>query len=81
MTPTLETLVKHAARLPAAAQDRLARRWLEDVEAQASNESARLDDLAPRPAGERIAGLGKGTVELSPDFDDPLPDSFWMGDE
>ena len=29
---------------------------------------------------ERIAGLDKGTTWVSDDFDDPLPDSFWLGD-
>ena len=83
MTQTLKTLVKQASRLPEAAQDRLARRWLRDVESQAvdSAETAPPGDLAPRAVTERVAGLGKGTVELSADFDDPLPDPFWLGGE
>jgi len=27
----------------------------------------------------RIAGLNKGKVWVSDDFDDPLPDQFWTG--
>ncbi len=30
---------------------------------------------------KRQAGLGKGTVWMSQDFDEPLPDNFWLGDE
>jgi hypothetical protein len=30
---------------------------------------------------ERIPGLHAGTTWVSDDFDDPLPDSFWFGDE
>ena len=82
MTPTLEILLTRASRLPDAAQDRLARRWLQDVDAQVGTEADAADwgDLAPRPVRERVAGLGRGTVQMSSDFDDPLPDSFWMGD-
>lgn len=28
----------------------------------------------------RIPGLDAGTTWVSDDFDDPLPDSFWLGD-
>ncbi len=27
----------------------------------------------------RIAGLNRGKIWVSDDFDDPLPDQFWMG--
>jgi hypothetical protein len=30
---------------------------------------------------KRQAGLGKGTVWMSQDFDEPLPDDFWVGDQ
>lgn len=33
------------------------------------------------PAGKRIAGLHAGTVQATPDFDAPLPDTFWTGDK
>lgn len=28
---------------------------------------------------QRIAGLNRGTIKLSEDFDNPLPDEFWLG--
>ncbi len=37
--------------------------------------------LAPSPAGlsQRVAGLHRGAIEASEDFDAPLPDEFWAG--
>jgi antitoxin (DNA-binding transcriptional repressor) of toxin-antitoxin stability system len=29
----------------------------------------------------RMLGLHAGQVWVSPDFDNPLPDSFWLGEE
>lgn len=41
--------------------------------------------VTPVPAtprvGPRMPGLGKGTLWMSDDFDDPLPDAFWLGEE
>lgn len=41
---------------------------------------ARLTGV-PQPNGDtkRIAGLHKGAITISDDFDEPLPDSFWTG--
>jgi len=42
---------------------------------------------APSPVEEtapdypRIPGLHAGLVWISPDFNDPLPDEFWLGEE
>jgi len=30
---------------------------------------------------KRVAGLNRGTISASEDFDDPLPDEFWLGQE
>ena len=30
---------------------------------------------------KRKLGLTPGAARMSPDFDDPLPDSFWLGEE
>jgi hypothetical protein len=46
---------------------------------------ARLQDSdIPKPVGKkrdrpRIAGLGEGMITIAEDFDDPLPDEFWLG--
>lgn len=34
----------------------------------------------PRKVNKRVLGLHAGKMWISPDFDDPLPDSFWLGD-
>ena len=35
----------------------------------------------PKQLKPRIAGLGKGTMWMSDDFDDELPDEFWGFDK
>jgi len=30
---------------------------------------------------KRIPGLNRGTISMSEDFDEPLPDDFWLGRE
>ena len=35
--------------------------------------------LVPARRRTRKAGLTRGAGRLAPDFDDPLPDSFWEG--
>jgi antitoxin (DNA-binding transcriptional repressor) of toxin-antitoxin stability system len=34
----------------------------------------------PHKISKRVLGLHAGKMWISPDFDDPLPDSFWLGD-
>jgi len=41
---------------------------------------ARLVPIA-KPKGKRIAGLNRGSIWTSQDFDEPLPDEFWIGQE
>jgi hypothetical protein len=36
---------------------------------------------SPETPLKRQAGLGKGSMRMSDDFDAPLPDSFWFGEE
>ena len=54
----------------------------EIVIARANKPVVKLVPVAPRPK-KRIAGLGagKGRYWMSPDFDAPLPDEFWLGTE
>jgi len=35
----------------------------------------------PQTARIRVAGLHAGSVWIAPGFDEPLPDSFWLGSE
>ncbi len=37
--------------------------------------------LAAPSTKERVFGQHRGQIWMSPDFDDPLPDPFWFGEE
>ncbi|MCX6049415.1 MAG: type II toxin-antitoxin system prevent-host-death family antitoxin [Chloroflexi bacterium] len=39
----------------------------------------RLVPVQPQPL-RRIADLHKGAIRMRADFNDPLPDEFWLGD-
>jgi antitoxin (DNA-binding transcriptional repressor) of toxin-antitoxin stability system len=39
---------------------------------------ARLVPITPQ-AVQRIPGLHAGSITMAPDFDQPLPDDFWIG--
>jgi len=39
----------------------------------------RLTPIAPPQAAPRVAGLHKGAIWTSDDFDEPLPEDFWTG--
>lgn len=34
-----------------------------------------------QPKKKRVAGLNRGSIWTSDDFDEPLPDEFWTGQE
>ncbi|HYK47419.1 MAG TPA: type II toxin-antitoxin system Phd/YefM family antitoxin [Parafilimonas sp.] len=42
---------------------------------------ARLVPVVARSNKKRVAGLNRGTISTSEDFDEPLPDDFWLGRE
>lgn len=71
MTQLLERVFQKVQALPDAEQDRIARQLLDQIEQ--AEERPRLKPRTP--------GLGKGLIEMSDDFNDPLPDSFWLGEE
>jgi antitoxin (DNA-binding transcriptional repressor) of toxin-antitoxin stability system len=33
------------------------------------------------PRRKRVAGLNRGAMEMHEDFDEPLPDEFWLGED
>lgn len=43
-----------------------------------AEETASVRNAPPR---KRIAGLNRGSIWVSDDFDEPLPDEFWLGQE
>ena len=42
---------------------------------------ARLVPVVTHSKKKRVAGHDRGTVSISEDFDEPLPDEFWLGQE
>lgn len=42
---------------------------------------ARLIPVVVRSRKKRIAGLNRGSISVREDFDEPLPDDFWLGRE
>ena len=53
----------------------------EIVIAQNGKPIARLASVTPVKKKKRIAGLNRGTIWTSDDFDAPLPDEFWLGNK
>lgn len=45
-----------------------------------SMSSSSLDTPKSTITTPRIAGLNPGAIRMSDDFDEPLPDEFWIGD-
>lgn len=43
--------------------------------------AARIVPIQKNELKERVLGLREGQVWMSDDFDDELPDSFWLGEE
>ncbi len=75
-TINLETVEKQLAELLA-----LAERGGEIVITQNGKPLARLEAVAPPSKKKRVAGLNRGAIWTSEDFDEPLPDEFWLGKE
>ena len=42
---------------------------------------ARLVPVVPHSKKKRIAGLNRGAISTSEDFDEPLPDKLWLDHE
>ena len=59
----------------------LARKGDEIIIEENGEPSARLIPIQKSKGNERILGLREGQVWTSQDFDDELPDEFWLGEE
>lgn len=73
---SFEDLLKAIDNLPEE-QKRIIRGRLNLTEANDKLEARGVTDQLPK----RIAGLGEGTIWMSDDFTDPLPDEFWLGED
>jgi hypothetical protein len=72
MTQLVQSLLERLAQLPESVQNRLAKHFLQELEEAATQ--------ITQPPRQRIAGLGKGRIIIADDFDEPLPDAFWLGE-
>jgi len=81
----VSTLTVDVADVPARFEELViaAERGIEVV-VQRNGEGPRarfVVDAVPEPRKKRIAGLHEGRGWMTDDFDAPLPDSFWLGEE
>ncbi len=69
-----QEILAELPRLPAEDRELIAR-TLRDLEA---NQPA---SPLPGVSKQRTAGLHEGAWIIADDFDDPLPDEFWLGED
>jgi len=73
-----ETVDVHEAQADFAKLLSLVLKGVKVILARDGKPLARLEPIAPSDE-PRVAGLHQGTIWISDDFDEPLPDTFWMG--
>ncbi len=78
MTTTVDI---NEAQLPLAELLNLTKDGHEVIIVEGNTPVARLTAFSPSSAQpqQRVAGLHRGAAWVSEDFDQPLPDEFWMG--
>ena len=77
MSPTTIDILQLPSRLNEAI--RLANSGTEVIVTENNVPRARLVPLSV--GGKRVAGLHAGAIQLADDFDAPLPDDFWLGNQ
>ena len=78
MTTRTVNITEAQTQLPVLLE--LALKGSEVIIAEGDKLLARLVPIAAPPK-KRIAGLNRGTIWTGEDFDAPLPDEFWLGQE
>jgi hypothetical protein len=75
LSPEVEERLRRAARSEGLEPEPYARRVLEETVAALP--------LPPEevPPPRRVFGRYEGQIWMSEDFNEPLPDSFWLGEE
>ena len=79
MSITIDLSPEREARMTEIFGSPLAfRAWLEGVIALTVDQPLE----SPKQPGKRLLGQQRGAVSfIANDFDDPLPDAFWLGEE
>ena len=71
---TIESIVRELEKIPEPMQLSVL------AFIQSLNTSA-TPDRHPSELPPRTLGLSRGAMKMSDDFDEPLPDEFWLGEE
>jgi hypothetical protein len=72
---TLKQLLTEAKNLNIQEQMQLATQLLQWVEVKINKEPQFMPEKE-----QRLPGLNRGSCIFTDDFDDPLPDEFWLGE-
>jgi Protein of unknown function (DUF2281) len=72
---TIESIVQELEKIPEPMQLSVLA-FIRSLDGSAICENYQPSELPPR-----ILGLNRGAMKMSDDFDEPLPDEFWLGEE
>ncbi len=72
---TIESIVQELEKIPEPMQLSVLA-FIRSLDRSATTENPHSSELPPR-----ILGLNRGAMKMSDDFDEPLPDEFWLGEE
>lgn len=45
------------------------------------HKNTQSQSIPTQPMQQRVLGLNRGEIWMSDDFNEPLPDEFWLGEE
>ncbi len=75
-TQLVDSIVQMISNLPVEERELVKQRlWL-----VADDDAADAQDRNPPANQRRVFGQYRGRISMSEDFDEPLPDSFWLGE-
>ncbi|PSB58043.1 DUF2281 domain-containing protein [Chamaesiphon polymorphus] len=72
---TIESIVQELEKIPEPMQLSVLA-FIRSLDVSATPVNHHPSELPPR-----ILGLSRGAMKMSDDFDEPLPDEFWLGEE
>ena len=73
------TVTVHEAKEQLTELIHLAEQGEEIVIAQDDQSKVKLVPIAPKKIGQRVFGEYRGKIRMSENFNDPLPNDFWLG--
>jgi hypothetical protein len=72
---TIESIVRELEKIPEPMQLSVLA-FIHSLDVPVAPENHHPSELPPR-----ILGLNRGAMKMTDDFDEPLPDEFWLGKE